>query len=105
MKREYKGVIIGGILATTIYVIATLFPNVLVTSTLQLKDISDQLIVAFIVITASVYLISEARHHHMLHPMERGLLGGLTAVYAVLSFFATPAIEIASLYLVDFKLV
>jgi len=101
---QYKGVIAGGILATAIFVVTILFPNAQVTSALQLKDISGQLIAIFVIITALVYLISAVKHHHILHPTERGLLGGLTAVYAILSFFAIPAIQIASVYLADFKL-
>jgi len=104
MKHEYNGVIAGAILATAIFVVTILIPNFQVTSTLQLKDISEQLILIFVIITALVYLISEVKDHHILHPMERGLLGGLTAVYALLSFFAIPVIEIASVYFVDFKL-
>ena len=101
---QYKGVIAGGISAAAIFVVTILFPNVQVTSTLQLKDISDQLIVIFVIITALVYLISAVKHSHILHPTERGLLGGLTAVYAILAFFAIPAIQLASAYFVDFKL-
>ena len=104
MKLEYKGVIAGGILATAIFVVTILFPNAQVTSALQLKDISDQLIVIFVIITALVYLISALKHSHILHSTERGLLGGLTAVYVLLSFFAIPAIQVASTYFVDFKL-
>jgi len=103
MKLEYNGVIIGGIIATSIFVIATLFPNFQVTSSLQLKDVAEQLILIFVIITALIYLISMVKQHHILHPMERGILGGLTAVYIILSIFAIPTIEFAYAYLVDFK--